>query len=208
MSLQCESNVPPINLCPECDTAYAEVALSRGEIARCPCCGAVLARHPTADIDKALALALTCAILLIIANTTPVLGIDAAGTRTEANVWEAALSMESGWISVAALVLLATMLVIPLTQISLVLWLMSFARARKRAPGFAQVLVLLHRLRRWSMSEVFLLGALVTIVKLSDFLPVTTGPGIWALGILTVLIAVLNRFDPGSWWRVQKGETK
>jgi paraquat-inducible protein A len=200
--------MPSTNLCPECDTAYADVMLTRGAIARCRCCGCVLARHSSVDSDKALALALTCAILLIIANTTPVLGIDVAGTQTEANVWEAALSMQSGWISAAALVLLATMLVIPLTQIVLVLWLMGFARAHRRAPGFSRALVVLHRLRAWSMSEVFLLGALVAIVKLSNFLPVRIGPGIWALGILTALIAVLGRFDPESWWRLQKSDTQ
>jgi paraquat-inducible protein A len=100
------------------------------------------------------------------------------------------------------------MLVIPVVQISAVLWLMSFARAHRRAPGFAPVLVVLHTLRPWSMSEVFLLGALVAVVKLSQFLPISTGPGIWALGILTGLIAVLSRFDPGSWWRLGDGETR
>jgi paraquat-inducible protein A len=53
------------------------------------------------------------------------------------------------------------------------------------------------------MSEVFLLGALVAIVKLSNFLPVSIGPGIWALATLTAFIAVLSRFDPESWWRLQ-----
>jgi paraquat-inducible protein A len=197
-----------INLCTECDTAYTEVSLKRDEVARCRCCNHVLARHPTADIDKALALALTCAILLIIANTTPVLGIDIAGTRTEANVWEAALSMETGWISLSALVLLATMLIVPLIQISFVVWLLVYAKRRRRAPGFSMILVVLHRLRPWSMSEVFLLGALVAIVKLSNFVPVSVGPGIWALAILTAFIAILSRFDPESWWRLQSDEAK
>lgn len=194
-----------INLCRECDTAYAEGPLGHGQIARCRCCAAVLGGHPTADIDKAFALALTCALLLIIANITPVLGIDVAGSHTEANVWQAALSLRRGWISGAALVLLATMLVVPLAQISLVLWLTGFARAHRRAPGAFEVLVALHQLRPWSMSEVFLLGALVAIVKLSNFVPVSVGPGIVALALLTLMIAVLSRFDPGSWWRLADG---
>ena len=199
--------MPAISLCRECDTVYRDVTVGRDEIARCPCCRAVVARHPTVDIDKALAIALACGILLIIANVTPVLGIQIAGTHTEVNIWEAALSMETGWICVSALVLLATMLVIPAVQIVGILWLMGFARARRRVPGFARLLVLLHVLRPWSMSEVFLLGALVAIVKLSNFLPITIGHGIWALALLTGLIAALGRFDPGSWWRLQTGDT-
>ncbi len=193
-----------INICHECDTAYAEVTLGRAEIARCRCCGAVVARHPTADVDKALAIAVACAILLMIANLTPVLGIEVAGTHTEANIWKAALSMGSGWITVSAVVLLVTMLLAPLTQVVLVIWLMSFARLNRRAPGFARILAVLHRLRPWSMSEVFLLGALVAIVKLSNFLPISAGPGVWALAALTVLLAVLGRFDPASWWALDR----
>jgi paraquat-inducible protein A len=192
-----------INVCRECDTAYADVELGRAEIARCRNCHAVVARHPHADVDKALAIAISCAILFLIANFTPVLGIQVAGTRTEANIWKAVLSMDNGWITLSAGVLVVTMLLAPLVQVVLVIWLLSFARFERRAPGFSHVLALLHELRPWSMTEVFLLGALVAIVKLSNFLPISTGPGVWALGALTVLLAVLGRFDPSSWWALE-----
>jgi paraquat-inducible protein A len=165
-----------------------------------------VARHPHADVDKALAISIACAILFFIANLTPVLGIQVAGTRTEANIWEAVLSMDNGWMALAAAALIVTMLFAPLVQVVLVIWLLSFARLRRRAPGFAHVLALLHDLRPWSMTEVFLLGSLVAIVKLSSFLPISTGPGVWALAALTILLAVLGRFDPSSWWALEHVE--
>jgi paraquat-inducible protein A len=195
--------VAQINVCRECDTAYADVELGRDEIARCRRCRAVVARHPHADVDKALAIAIACAILILIANLTPVLGIEVAGTRTEANIWKAVVSMDNGWISLSAGVLVVTMLFVPLVQVVLVIWLMSFAHFERRAPGFPHVLALLHELRPWSMTEVFLLGSLVAIVKLSNFLPISTGPGVWALAALTILLAVLGRVDPGSWWALE-----
>ena len=188
--------------CRDCDTVYAQVPLSRGQIARCGRCQAVIAHHPSADVDKAFAVALASGIVFFIANVTPVLGIEVAGTHTEANIWKAVLSMQTGWISLAALVLVVTMFLVPLIQVTLVLWLMSFAKAGRRAPAFSRILVALHRLRPWSMSEVFLLGALVAIVKLSNFLPISTGPGVWALTMLTLLLALLGRFDPRSWWEL------
>ena len=191
-----------LNACRDCDTVYAEVTLTRGQVARCSRCHAVIARHPHADVDQALAVALACAIVFCIANVTPVLGIEVAGTHTEANIWKAVLSMKTGWMSISALVLIITMFLVPLVQVSLVLWLMSFAKRGRRAPAFSRILVVLHTLRPWSMSEVFLLGALVAIVKLSNFLPISTGPGVWALAVLTLLLAVLGRFDPRSWWQL------
>lgn len=189
-----------LNACRDCDTVYAAVALRRGQIARCARCHATIAHHERADVDKALAVGSACAIALLVANLTPVLGVQVAGTHTEANLWQAVLSMQSGWMAVAALVLVFTMFLVPAVQIVSVLWLMGFAKVGRRAPGFSRVLVVLHLLRPWSMSEVFLLGSLVAVVKLSSFVPLETGPGVWALAALTVLLAVLGRFDPRSWW--------
>jgi paraquat-inducible protein A len=63
-------------------------------------------------------------------------------------------------------------------------------------------MVLLHRTRPWSMTEIFLLGALVAIVKLANWVPVVAGAGIWAMAGLTVILAILGRCDPASWWTV------
>jgi paraquat-inducible protein A len=61
---------------------------------------------------------------------------------------------------------------------------------------------LLHRMRPWSMTEVFLLGALVAIVKLSNWVPITAGAGIWAIAALTIVLALLGRCDPETWWSI------
>src|ERR1700722_4863923 len=126
-------------ICQDCDTVHRTVALDRGDIACCVRCEAVLARYHRVDVNQVLALTLAAALLLVIANVTPVLSIELDGILTQANIWTAALSMERGWISFAALVLAATTLVVPALQIGLLLWLMSFASAARRAPGFATV---------------------------------------------------------------------
>jgi paraquat-inducible protein A len=77
-----------------------------------------------------------------------------------------------------------------------------FARAGRRSPGFAPMMRLLHRMRPWSMTEVFLLGALVAIVKLANWVPIAAGAGIWAVAALTIVLAALGRCDPASWWAI------
>jgi paraquat-inducible protein A len=198
--------VAELIICRDCDAVYAKPPQNRHQVARCTECGAVISRHAEADVNVVLAIASACAILLLIANFTPVLAIEIAGTHVEANIWTAVLSMQGGWFSIGAAVLMVTMLVAPIMQIMLVLWLMSFARAGRRAPGFVRVLLILHILRPWSMSEVFLLGSFVAIVKLGAFIPIITGPGVWALALLTLLLAVLSHFDPRWWWSLESGD--
>jgi paraquat-inducible protein A len=174
-------------------------------VALCRRCDAVLARHFGANAEGGLALVCAAAIFFAIANLTPILSIDIAGVETQANVWFAVRSLQQGWISVAALALAVTTFLVPAVQIALLFWVLSFACLRLRPPGFALVMNLLHRMRPWSMTEVFLLGALVAIVKLANWVPVTAGAGIWAMAALTAVLAVLGRCDPASWWSIAPG---
>jgi paraquat-inducible protein A len=193
--------MPPL-ICRDCDTAYRSVSLRRGEVALCRRCGASLARHYSATPETGLALALAAAILFAIANLTPILSIEVGGAETKANIWYAVRSMQEGWVSIAALGLALTTFLIPLAQIALLLWVMTFVTLSRSPPAFRQVMTLLHGLRPWSMTEVFLLGALVAVVKLASWVPITAGAGIWALAALTVVLALLGRCDPDSWWSI------
>ena len=179
---------------------HRQAVLSRGQIAHCIRCEAVIGRYHRVNLHQVLALTIAAAILFVIASLTPVLAIEFGGVETQANVWTAALSMDRGSIVGAALVLIATTFVVPMLQIALLLWLLAFASAHRRAPGFAIVLVALHWLRPWSMSEVFLLGALIAMIKLSNWVPVAPGPGMWALVGLTIIMAILGKYEPRSWW--------
>ena len=191
-----------IVICRDCDAVYRAVPLHRGDVALCRRCGAVLARHLSVNVDSGLALVCAAAIFFTIANLTPILSIEIAGMQTRANVWFAVRSLQEGWISLAAFGLAFTTFLIPALQIALVFWVLLFARTGRRAPSFGPIMKLLHQMRPWSMSEVFLLGALVAIVKLAKWVPISAGPGIWAIAALTAVLALLGRCDPASWWSI------
>ena len=187
-------------VCPQCDVLHRTVLLRRHEIAACIACGDVLARHRSLSIDQMLALTMAAALLFLMANAYPLMVVEVGGMHTEATVWGAALPMLHDWMMWPAAVLALTMFILPLLQIALRLWLLTFARLGQRAPGSRGALVALHRLRPWSMTEVFLLGALVAIVKLSSWVQVIPGVGIWALASLTILLTILNAVEPRLWW--------
>jgi paraquat-inducible protein A len=194
--------VNPILICRDCDTVYRAIPLRPGDVALCRRCNAVLARYFAADIEGGLALVIAAAIFFVIANLVPILSIEVAGVETEANIWFAVRSLTHGWITVAAFGLAFTTFFIPAVQIAFLLWVLSFAYLDLRPPGFGPIMKLLHRMRPWSMTEVFLLGALVAIVKLANWVPITAGAGIWAMAALTTVFALLGRCDPESWWSI------
>jgi paraquat-inducible protein A len=54
----------------------------------------------------------------------------------------------------------------------------------------------------WSMPEVFLLGAIVALVKLGDLATVIPDIGLWAFGALTWLITLVTSFDHRWLWDI------
>jgi paraquat-inducible protein A len=79
-------------------------------------------------------------------------------------------------------------------------WLLLFARRRRRAPGFRLLMIMMHYLGPWTMSEVFVLGVLVAMVKAKSYFDVMPDPGIYAYAVLTVLITVFAGVDPRRLW--------
>ena len=58
----------------------------------------------------------------------------------------------------------------------------------------------------WSMPEVFLLGAIVALVKLGDLATVIPDTGLWAFGALTWLITLVTSFDHRWLWDIATAE--
>ena len=61
-------------------------------------------------------------------------------------------------------------------------------------------MVLLHYVNPWTMSEVFVLGALVAIIKAHVYFQVVADPGMYAYAALTVLITLFSGVDLRDLW--------
>ena len=191
---------PHLVACEHCDSVYQRCALAAGEAARCSRCEAVLQRANPLDVDRWLALTLTTAVVFLIANVCPVVRISLNGMHREATLWEFAWALAQGTVAPIALVAVLVTILVPLAQISLLSWVLIYARVGRRAPGFAWALRMLALLRPWSMVEVGILGILVAIIKLISLVEVTLGAGVWATAALMVLLTVIAHRDLSSLW--------
>jgi paraquat-inducible protein A len=179
-------------ICEHCDSVYAPPSLARREAARCVRCDALLARGGGLTVQQQLALSVAAALLFIFANAFPVITISLQGLANAATLWQSVEALAQGRITLIAAVAALTVILVPLMQIVLLCWLLGFAVAGSTAPGFRHCMRALEHLRPWSMLEVCLLGILVAIVKLSGMLDVHPGLGLWALGMLTVLVILIS----------------
>ena len=187
--------------CPDCDLLQRLPALQSGGSARCPRCDRELWRRRDDSLDRTLALALAAAVLWIIANAVPMLGLSAVGRRASTTVIGGAQQLwHDGQQVVAGLVLFAAV-VAPALQIGLMLLILLGAR-RRPAPPWVGTLLRHHPTTRiWSMIEVMMIGVLVALIKIADYATVVPGIAMYALGALVfVLAAMQSGFDPRQVW--------
>ncbi len=183
---------PSLIACRECDSLHRRVPLAVGESAHCLRCGAELYRRPRLHPEQMLAISLTALITLIIANCLPIIDMSINGIPSSTTLLGSILVLfDEGRLTLAALVL-GTGMLFPLLDVTLMLaLLLTPGRPRLQAPLFR----LVSALRPWGMTEVFVLGVLVSLVKLSHSARVVAGGALWAFGLSAFLLLVMAHFD-------------
>ena len=183
--------------CPHCDLAQRLPDLLPGGSARCPRCDKELWRSRVDSLDRTLAFALASAVLLVVANAVPMLGLTAVGHAASTTVIGGAQQLwKDGREGVAVLVLF-TAVIAPALQTAFMLAIVLGAR-REHPPGWIRTLLRHHpTTRTWSMIEVMMLGVLVALIKIADYAKVVPGLALFVLGALVFLLAAMQAvFDP------------
>jgi paraquat-inducible protein A len=191
---------PELVLCEHCDHACRRQALAKHERAYCNACGNLLYRGRQIDVQARLALSLAALMLYLLANLYPLLQIQFKGLHSETTMLQATLTLAHGPLMPIALPVALCMLVAPLVQILLLNWILLHILLQRTAPGFASLMRLYARLRPWSMLEVGVLGVIVAMVKLSSLVEVDISTGIWALGILALMLSLILDNDLEQLW--------
>jgi paraquat-inducible protein A len=188
--------------CPECDALQREVPLPRHGALNCVRCGAHLLRDKPDSCDRTLAFMVAAAVLFAIANVYPLMELDAQGVRRTATLVETAVALyDHGMWSVALLVLM-TAIVVPALELAAFLYMLLPLKLRLIPDGLPYAFRVAHALRPWGMVDVFVLGALVSLVKLTQIAKVHPGVALFALGgYILFLTAGLASFEAHAMWQ-------
>jgi paraquat-inducible protein A len=187
--------------CPDCDLLLHKRELARKQTARCPRCGTVLYRAARDVIDRTLAFSLASLVLFIVTNCFPFMDFAVAG-RDRVNFMVTGILQlwREGYWELAAVVAFTSILA-PLFMISCLLYLTLPLRFGWHPPGMKTVLKLSEHLAPWSMMEVYLLGVIVSVIKLSAMADLSFGPAAYAFGaLIVVLTAAQSVFEPEVVW--------
>ena len=192
---------PTLMACPECDYLHQVKDPPKGGTALCVRCGAVLRRGSHDSTDIAFALYLAALVLFFLANSFPLLSLHLHGATQAASIPRcAALLAEMGWPWLAT-ILITMVILAPAVHFSGMIYVLFQIRRGRQNHWTASVFRFVEQFQVWGMAEVFVLGIIVSYVKLSKMAMIVPGPSLYALGgFIFLAAAAMTCLDPATIW--------
>jgi paraquat-inducible protein A len=188
--------------CHECDLLYEVPPLPEGSVAKCSRCGAVLQRHKRDSLDRTLAWTIAGLILFVVANAFPFLDLKSGELVRQTTLITGVMELYKQGMRSVAVVVFLTSILFPAIQLAGLLYLLLPLKV-KLLPWWKPALVFrsIQRIHPWAMMEVFMVGILVSMVKLAKLAKVVPGIAIYSFAILIfVLAAAASSLDPHLIW--------
>ncbi|UTV30372.1 paraquat-inducible protein A [Photobacterium atrarenae] len=196
--------------CEECGLVTVLPELAGGQKATCPRCGHLLAKHISLPLQRPLAYGIACLIMLVLSISFPFMSFSVQGISQEITLLHAAQMLSQFRNSLLAMLLLLTVVILPAWYISTVLYLYWLAGRRCQTTEPPQVSAFQKRLCRlmsviepWLMVDVFLIGVLVSLIKIASLADIGLGMSFWAFCVYTLLVVKCVSMVDRTWLWLQ-----
>ncbi|MEL7797206.1 PqiA/YebS family transporter subunit [Idiomarina loihiensis] len=188
--------------CPQCDWVSRLVSLSGNERAECPRCGYVLEHGRRTEHFTLVAIATSALVMLLASLSVDFIRYSAAGVEQSMTLLDTAWQLSYFHEKVLAVLVLLTVILIPFIYLVSLIWVYSHAKNAARNRSSLYLLRLTEHLKPWLMTDVFLLGTLVALVKISSLADIRLLEGFWSFSAFVVLLLfVYERAKHTPVWR-------
>jgi paraquat-inducible protein A len=187
--------------CHDCDLIHHISHLPAKGAAVCIRCGAVLHKHKPNSLDRTLAFAFAGLILFILANSFPFLGLKIGAQVRETTLITGIYELYLQGMQVIAILVLLTTVLVPFTQMMCLFYILLPLKLGRLPQRLPWVLRFLQRIQPWGMMEVFMVGILVSVVKLAKMAKIIPGISLYSfLALIFVLSAMTVSLDAHLIW--------
>jgi paraquat-inducible protein A len=175
--------------------------LQEGEAALCGHCGEVLFTNKPRSLSRAVGFSAAALIFMALTHAFPFLTMEAAGNQTRLGLLQSAQAL---WVDGAPLLSFLTLVftvIAPVVLAGGLLYICAPLMSGRSLPGARFVARWIQRSEPWSMLEVFLLGFIVSLLKLGHVADIRFEIGLWALvAVVICLTAAMAGIDRRELW--------
>ncbi|MCW8931990.1 MAG: paraquat-inducible protein A [Gammaproteobacteria bacterium] len=175
-----------ILLCHECDLLIENQEIAEGSKLECPRCGHVLYKQKHNTVNKTLAYTITALICFYPAVTESIMTLNMSGLSQEQSlIGGARVLLHEKYYLVAILTFMSSLLA-PLLRLTLLLYVTLSLSLNYFHSSLLWSFRLYHHVEEWGMLDVYMLGIIVSVVKLLSMAEIQPGFGLWAYAVLLV----------------------
>ncbi|HDZ48326.1 hypothetical protein LCGC14_0210880 [marine sediment metagenome] len=196
-----------LRACHECDWVSALPPLNAGEKASCPRCSHVLVKRHRFPAQRSMALAIAALTALVLAISFPFISFSVSGIGNRIELSQTATTLIGFHQPLVAIAVIMTIVVLPAVYLLGVIWL-QFGLLRDRPlPYSRDIARTLAHLIPWMMADVFIIGALVSLIKIVGIAQIELGISFWAFCAFAMLLLMTTQSIDADWmWFSLEGE--
>lgn len=174
------------------------------------CCGVTLYQNRPASLVRVVSFSSTALLLMLIVHTSPFIHMDAGSIRTVLTLPAASRALIEDGAAVVGVGVAMFTIFTPLVLAGGLVYVCAPLLLGRSAPGAKFVTKWMSRSEPWNMIEVFLLGVLVSLLKLGHVAELHFGLGFWAFTVLIFcMAAAVAAIDKRELWdRLEVAETR
>jgi paraquat-inducible protein A len=172
-------------------------------LGKCPRCGTHLHLRKPGSIQNTMALMTAAAALYIPSHLLPIMTVTELGEVTHNTIIGGMMRFWNTGAYPIAIVIFAASILIPLLKILALSWLCAAAtgKVHPSPKTLGKVYWFTELLGRWSMVDIFVVGILVSIVQLGNYMTIVPGPGALAFaGVVMLTMFAAMSFEPRMLW--------
>ena len=185
--------------CHGCDLLVDVSNLPDGGRANCPRCGHFLTRYRSNAVSSVLALTIAALISFGFASTHPFLSFESAGIESTMTLWQTSSALWDYDMRAMSLLVALFIMIAPIFVLVLLAALCIPLLVGWKAPWLHFTAHSLLVSQTWVMADVFIIGVIVSLVKIASMATVTLGISFWSYIVFavcfTLATASLDRFQ-------------
>lgn len=190
-----------IAVCASCDMLLEDIETDYNTSTFCPRCGHRIYSQINYSLDKTLSLSLTGIILYFPAVLLPLVTMDTLGMEGSGTILDSIVVLyDSGFYLVAVMVFL-TAIFFPLLKLISMFTVSLLLKFRIKCRCLYLLLRTYMHIDEWGMPEVYMIGLLVTIIKMYPMSSIEYNTGFFcfaAFMLITLMLSVC--IDPKYFW--------
>ncbi len=191
-----ERDEETLTACALCGSVTSFSKNTYGKIT-CPRCGSTVRKQRRNAAAYTAAFSISAFMLFVPALLYPVLDISVSSLSNSATVPASIKALYDEGLGAVGLLVLLTSVVIPMSFLITCFYVSVSALAKRRFPFFFPALRLSGFFQKWHMADVFLVGILVSVVKLVDMSELSFDYGIYLLMAVCAFTAIAEvYYDP------------